>query len=109
VDSLTSQFIDVKPSASDAIRYLESLYKCGVCCADQTEAPEITDVWQMSIVVSFTTSKGPGWAAVAAGDLRWRPPGDADHEWHEFLVDSYDFQNACFVANSWGIQSGNCG
>jgi hypothetical protein len=109
VDKLLLHNGDRATSVVNAVRFLERQYGCGVRCHETDETPRYYDLCTNSVVVTFRTSR-LGWDAVEAGSLLNRPPGEAEGDWHAFLVDSYLIERGFHIAiNSWGRESGNKG
>jgi hypothetical protein len=88
-----------------SIRKLEKRFKCGVHYETSCGKPEISDIFRLSVIVSFTTSEN-GWEAIARGELLHRPPGNPDG-WHSTLVEAYDLDKDYSIGkNSWGHKAG---
>jgi hypothetical protein len=93
---------------AESIRRLEEQFDCGVRCEKSYENPNISDVFRISVVVSFATSSR-GWEMVAKGALLSRAPGEEDDDWHAVLEENFDLENDWGIGkNSWGHKNGTC-
>jgi hypothetical protein len=72
----------------------------GGCCEVSDDQPNISDVFRISVVMSFATSKRD-WKMVAKGALLDRAPAKADGK-HAALIESYDLKNSWAIGkNPW--------